>query len=83
MGKNVETVEDDIITPIATATTGNVIAVFMDLNDYAINSNMSMQTIQYFDHDTNTKKTKSIMILDGKLLDTNGVYLIKIKDAGQ
>lgn len=81
MGKNVETVEDDIITPIATATTGNVIAVFMDLNDYAINSNMSMQTIQYFDHDTNTKKTKSIMILDGKLLDTNGVYLIKIKDA--
>lgn len=83
MGKNVETVEDDIITPIATATTGNVIAVFMDLNDYAINSNMSMQTIQYFDHDTNTKKTKSIMILDGKLLDTNGVYLIKIKDAAQ
>lgn len=81
MGKNVETVEDDIITPIATATTGNVIAVFMDLNDYAINSNMSMQTIQYFDHDTNTKKTKSIMILDGKLLDTNGVYLIKIKAA--
>ena len=66
MGKNVETVEDDIITPIATATTGNVIAVFMDLNDYAINSNMSMQTIQYFDHDTNTNKTKSMMILDGK-----------------
>lgn len=79
MGKSVETVEDDILTPIATAKAGDVIAVYMNLNDYAINSNMAMQTIQYFDHDTNTKKTKSILIADGKLLDVNGVYLIKLK----
>lgn len=80
MGKSVETVEDALITPIATAKAGDVIAVYMNLNDYAINSNMSMQTIQYFDHDTNTKKTKSILIADGKLIDVNGVYLIKLKN---
>lgn len=80
MGKSVETVEDDILAPITTATKGDVIAVYMNLNDYAINSNMAMQTLQYFDHDTNTKKTKSILIADGKLLDVNGVYIIKLKD---
>lgn len=80
MGKSVETVEDDILAPISTAVEGDVIAVYMNLNDYAINSNMSMQTIQYFDHDTNTKKTKSILIADGKLLDVNGVYVIKLKE---
>lgn len=80
MGKNVETVEDGILSSIFTCSAGDVIAVYMNLNDYAINSNMSMQTIQYFDHDTNTKKTKSILIADGKLLDVNGVYIIKLAD---
>lgn len=79
-GKHVETVEDDLITPIQTATAGTVVALYMNLNDYAINSNMSMQTVQYFDHDTNTKKTKSILIADGKLVDVNGVYVIKLAE---
>lgn len=81
MGKHVETTEDDLITPISTAKNGDVIALYMNLNDYAINSNMSISTVQYFDHDTNTKKTKSILIADGKLLDVNGVYVIKLKVA--
>ena len=79
-GKHVETVEDDLITPIQTAVAGNVVALYMNLNDYAINSNMQMQTLQYFDHDANTKKTKSIMIVDGKLVDVNGVYVIKLAE---
>lgn len=81
MGKHVETVEDDIITPMSTAKPGDVIGLYMNLNDYAINSNMNISTVQYFDHDSNTKKTKSILIADGKLLDVNGVYIIKLKAA--
>ena len=76
-GKNVETVEDDIIAAYDDASTGDVIAVFVNLSDYAINSNLDMQTVKWIDHDTNEIKNKCILICDGKLLDPNGVLVIK------
>lgn len=76
-GKTVETVEDNIIANYETAVEGNVIAVFVNLNDYAINSNMQMTTVKWTDHDTNEVKTKVILIVDGRLVDPNGVLIIK------
>lgn len=76
-GKTVETVEDSLITPFDSASTGDVIAIFVDLNNYAINSNMQLTTTKWTDHDTNQEKTKVMMICDGKLLDPNGVLIIK------
>lgn len=76
-GKTVETVEDDVIKAYDDATTGDVVAVFVNLNDYAINSNLEMQTIKWVDHDTNEIKNKVIMLCDGKLVDPNGVLIIK------
>lgn len=76
-GKHVETVEDDVITPYETAAEGDVIAIFAKLSDYVVNSNMQMVTVQWTDHDTNEKKTKVLLIADGKLADPNGVLIIK------
>lgn len=76
-GKNVETVESDVIKGYEDASTGDVVAVFVKPTDYIINSNMEMQTVKWVDNDTNEIKNKVILIADGKLADANGVILIK------
>lgn len=76
-GKNVVLVEDDIIPPYDTAADGTVVAVFVDMKNYAINSNMQMTTVHWTDHDNNTIKDKVILVCDGKLIDPKGVVLIK------
>lgn len=80
-GKEVIIVESDIIkdwdSATGNASTGDVVAVYVNLNDYAINSNLEMQTVKWTDHDTNEVCNKVIMICDGKLVDPNGVVIIK------
>ena len=76
-GKTVETVEDDVITAYDDASTGDVIAVFGDLSNYAVNTNMQMTVVKWSDHDNNKEKTKAIMIVDGKVLDPAGFLIIK------
>lgn len=80
-GKEVIIVEPDVIKDWDSATghasTGDVVAVFCNLNDYAFNSNLEMQTVKWVDHDTNEIKNKVIMIADGKLIDPNGVVIVK------
>lgn len=77
MGKAVETVEDGCLNAYDDAEVGDVVAVFFKPTDYAINSNLEMTTVKWTDHDTNEVKNKCIMICDGKLIDTNGVLIIK------
>lgn len=76
-GKAVEEVEEDCIKSFDTATTNDVVAVFVKMSDYAINSNMQMKVDKWEDRDTHEIKNNCLMILDGKLIDTNGVILIK------
>lgn len=76
-GKEVLTVEDDVLPAYDSATSGDVVAVFIKLSDYAFNSNLQMQVVKWVDHDTNEVKNKIILICDGKLIDPNGVLLIK------
>lgn len=78
-GKTVETVEDDILPSWENASNGDVVAIFIKWDNYAINSNLAMTTQKWQDYDTNEIKNKCIMILDGKLLDTNGILVIKKK----
>lgn len=80
-GKEVLIVENDIIKDYDSATghasTGDVVAIFVNLNDYAINSNLEMKTVKWEDHDNNEIKNKVILIADGKLVDPNGVVIVK------
>lgn len=77
MGKAVETVEDECISSWDDAAEGDVVAVFMNPKDYAINSNMQMINVKWTDNDNNQVKNKAILICDGKLVDVNGVLIIK------
>lgn len=82
-GKTVDTVEDDVIPSYDDAATGDVVAVFFNPTDYAENSNGSFSTVKWTDHDDNTVKTKVLHICDGKLLDPNGVIIIKKGEAAK
>ena len=77
MGKDVEAVEDECIMAFDDAQEGDVVAVFMKPTDYALNSNMQLVVVKWTDHDNNKLKNKAIMIVDGKLVDANGVLIIK------
>ena len=76
-GKEVIEVEEDVISSYDSASVGDVIAIYMNPADYAINSNMQMAMYRWLDHDTNQWVDKAILINDGKLLDAAGVLLIK------
>lgn len=76
-GKAVIEVEDDVINNYDDAAVGDVVAIYCNLNNYGINSNMSMTMFRYLDHDSNEYVNKAILIADGKLIDPNGVVIIK------
>jgi len=76
-GKEVILVEDDIIAPYESAGTGDIVAIFCKLSDYCINSNMQLKMFRWLDHETNQWVDKAILIADGKILDPNGVLIIK------
>ena len=63
MGKNVETVEDDVLPSWDDANEGDVIAVFMNFSDYVINTNMEMQVVKWTDHDNNKIVPRSVWTL--------------------
>lgn len=78
-GRDVTLVEPDIIKDYDTATTGDVIGVFWVPNDYAINTQYEFGMKRYFDEDTNEWINKGLTIVDGKILDIAGCYLLKKK----
>ena len=78
-GKPVETVEPTLVKDFDTAESGDVVAIFVNLNDYVVNTNMQITTTRWIDNDANEIKNKALMICDGKLADPNGVLIIKKK----
>ena len=77
-GKEVMLVESDLgIMDYSTATTDQPYMVYLKPENYAINSNLQIGFKRYFNEDTNKWVNKGLCIMDGKLLDTNGVYIIK------
>lgn len=77
-GRDVTLVEPDILADADTAADGDVIGIYTNPNDYAVNTNLEFNIRRYFDEDTNEYVTKGITIVDGKMLDTTGTYLIKL-----
>lgn len=81
-GRHVDLVEPDIIPDFDTAiANGNedddIIGIYWIPNDYAINTNLQFGMKRYFDEDTNEWINKGLTIVDGKILDTSGCYLLK------
>lgn len=65
-----------------TASTGDIIGIFWTPNDYAINTQLQFGMKRYFDEDTNEWINKALTIVDGKILDVSGCYLLKKKVSG-
>lgn len=76
-GRDTTLVEPDVIKDFDTAASGDVIGIYWVPNDYAINTNMAFGIKRYFDDDTNKWINKGLTIVDGKILDTSGCYIIK------
>ena len=76
LGLPVILVEANIDTFAAAANT-DVIGFIVKLEDYIINTNLQMSMKKYFDEVTDEWIHKATMIADGKLVDTNGLVLIK------
>lgn len=78
LGKEVIAVED-YLPSIDDAKDNEIFAIICNLSDYMVNSNMQMTFKRYFNEDTDEWISKSTLICDGKLADSNGVVLIKKK----
>lgn len=78
-GREVTLVEPDIIPDFDSASAGDVIGVFWQPQEYAINTNMNFGMRRYFDEDRNEWVNKMLTVVDGKVLNPMGIYLIKKK----
>lgn len=75
-GRDVALVEPDIIADFDTASVGDVIGVFWQPEEYAINENFGFTMRRYFDEETNEWVDKAIVVVDGKILNPTGFYKI-------
>ena len=78
-GRDISLVEPDIIPDFDSASAGDVIGIFWQPNEYAINTNMQFGMRRWFDEDRNEWVNKMLTIVDGKVLNPRGIWLIKKK----
>lgn len=77
-GREISLVEEDIIQDFDTAQAGDVIGVYWQPEEYAINENFGFTMRRYFDEETNEWVDKALVVVDGKVLNPTGyVKLIK------
>lgn len=78
-GREVTMVEPDIVNDFDTASSGDVVGIYWIPNDYAINTNLAFGMKRYFDEEKNEWVNKGLTIVDGKMVDPQGCYIIKKK----
>lgn len=72
---------EEYLPSFEAAGTGDVFGILVNLKDYMLNSNLQMTLKRYFNEDTDEWITKSTLIADGKLADTQGVILLTKADS--
>ena len=75
-GRNISLVESDIIADFDTASQNDVIGIYWQPEEYAINENFGFTMMRYFDQETNEWVDKAIVVVDGKVLNPTGFYKI-------
>lgn len=76
-GREISLVEPTILPDFDTANAADVIGIFWQPDQYAINENFGFTMRRYFDEETNEWVDKAIAVVDGKVLNPNGFVLIK------
>ena len=82
MGRRVVIVDalDNINTTVQ-SNKKTPIAILGDFSDYVLNINYNMGIREYYDEDTEDKIRKSVMLIDGKAVNTDSFYIINKKGA--
>lgn len=75
-GREISLVEPNIIADFDMAEVGDVIGVFWQPEEYAINENFGFTMRRYFDEETNEWVDKALTVVDGKVLNPTGYYKI-------
>ena len=78
-GRDISLVEPDIITDFDSASAGDVIGIFWQPDEYAINTNMEFGMRRWFDEDRNEWVNKMLTVVDGKVLNPRGFYVFTKK----
>lgn len=75
-GREISLVEPDIMPDFDTAQSGDIVGIFWQPEEYAINTNMAFEMRRWFDEDRNEWVNKMLTVVDGKVLNPRGFYLI-------
>ena len=76
-GRDISLVEPDVIADFDSASSGDVVGIFWQPEEYAINTNMEFGMRRWFDEDRNEWVNKMLTVVDGKVLNPRGIWLIK------
>ena len=76
-GREVALVEPDILPDFDTANANDIVGIYWQPQDYMVNENFGFTVRRYFDEETNEWVDKALTVVDGKLVNAEGVYLIK------
>lgn len=76
-GRDISLVEPDVLPDFDAASSNDVIGIFWQPEEYAINENFGFTMRRYFDEESNEWVDKAIVVVDGKVLNPTGYYLIK------
>lgn len=76
-GREVTLVEPDIIADADTANANDVIGIYWVPTDYAVNTQYQFGVKRYYDEEQNQWVNKGLTIVDGKILDPSGCFIIK------
>ena len=76
-GRDISLVEPDILPDFDSASSNDVIGIFWQPMEYAINTNMEFGMRRWFDEDRNEWVNKMLTVVDGKVLNPMGIWLIK------
>lgn len=75
-GREVALVEPDVIADFDSANENDVIGLFWQPEEYAINENFGMTVRRYYNDETNEWIDKALVVVDGKVLNPTGFYKI-------
>lgn len=75
-GRAISLVEPDVVADFDAANAGDVIGIFWQPEEYAINENFGFTMRRYFDEETNEWVDKALVVVDGKVLNPTGYYKI-------
>ena len=80
-GREIALVEPDILPDFDSANANDVVGIFWQPEEYALNENFGFNMRRYFDEDENEWVDKALVVVDGKVLNPTGYYLIKKKSS--